>query len=1007
MNKTKFMVVDAESTGKDWTTAVLHGVGIGYSEDEATYYPAWNIPANILADLANPRIAKIGHNIHGYDAKLLKRHGIQVAGELDDTMVIWNLIDDNTPLGLKWLVNKHLEEEDLDKKRALDRYVSLHKAGHIGGLCAQDLADPTRPHTKIIGEYCVEDCINTMRLFWLGIKRLQIMNAAVLKMGFKKGPLDYYKEEARPLERVLMEIEYKGIRVNLAVLEKIKAEALTRMSAIEGILNKVFVNRIPKVEQELYEKEVSKVTTEKAKSARKPGVGKCKFSWANGNHFGSLLYKFCELPPGLIQRTDKGAFQTDKTAIEIVRDGLRNTDKARLIKYLNLYSEYKKHIKIASTYTGDSSKGIMSKIRMIEGIPRIFPQFRQTTGTGRLACIAEGQQVQVPGGTKAIQDIKPGEYVYSYSADKTLTLRKVTAVIDNGIQECVRVKWQSSGDGRVGELICTPDHKIQSKYRGWVRADSLKHYDKVLHVRRETLTSGRVRLYSTNRGQELEESVIKREYFGASSSMHIHHIDENKSNNSLHNLAVVTNEGHQVLHSQARAWQTRDEKIRTPKTRFGLLKALARTKGRATFVRGDFQSFKNLCDAKNISIREVKRRYSANQTYLSRGAVLRSMELGDIHRASRFLGVGLMKLKQLCWKYEITYNHSILSVKSAGLRRVYDLSVEETENFIASEICVHNCSNPNTQNIKNDSEIKRLFIPDNTNEVFDESDYSQIELCTGAHVSKDSGLVDAYCKQEDVHIRTATRLFKTAIDSQRAKKKGTEDYVMRQAGKRTNFLTIFDGKAHRLQSSLKADTGRDFTIEECREFISAWFEIYPEFRAYLDSELEFFKTHKFCIAETGRVRRLPDIKFGKGIAWVPDKQQRGKRVPRYKGPTELRLELVASVKQKNPRLPTTKITEDLIGWEAHRRYSHAIKAGYNMPIQGLAASITKRSMVRLHNMGFNIVNQVHDSLIVSRDINDVAAKTKVIAVMENTYKIDVPVIVETQTLRSFHPKDEV
>lgn len=702
MSKYGFLTVDAESTGKDWTTAVLHGIGIGYSEDEAEYYPVGSIPDSVLMDLADPKISKIGHNIHGYDAKLLKRHGIEVKGELDDTMVIWNLVDDTTPLGLKYLADKHLGEESLENKQFLDRYISKAGAGHIGGLCAQDLADPTRPHTEVIAKYCVEDVLNTTKLFWMGIEKLKALNSHVLKMGFKKGPLDYYKEEARPLERVLMEIEFRGIRVDLTILEEIRANALARMAEIEGILNKVFVNRIPKVEQELYEKEVSKVTTAKAKASRKVGHGKCKFSWANGNHFGSLLYKFCDLDADLVQRTDKGAFQTDKTAIEVVRAGLADTRQARLINYLDLYSEYKKHIKIASTYTGTNSKGIMSKIRMINGVPRIFPQFRQTTGTGRLAC-----------------------------------------------------------------------------------------------------------------------------------------------------------------------------------------------------------------------------------------------------------------------------------------------------------------SNPNMQNIKNDSEIKRLFIPDTDDEVFDEMDYSQVELCTGAHISKDPGLVDAYIRKEDVHIRTAARLFEKAIDGTLAKKKGTEEYMMRQAGKRTNFLTIFDGKWRRLQACLKADTGRDFTEEQCREFIEVWFEIYPGVKAHLESELEFFKQFKFCIAETGRIRRLPDIIFGEKLVWVPDKENRGKRVPRYKGPMELKQELVASIRRKNPKLPTTRITEDMLGWEANRRFSHATKAGYNMPIQGVAASIAKRSMVRAHNAGKKIVNQVHDSLITSRPVWDLEARKSMEHIMQTTYTIDVPIIVDTQTLRSFHPKDEV
>ena len=50
---------------------------------------------------------------------------------------------------------------------------------------------------------------------------------------------------------------------------------------------------------------------------------------------------------------------------------------------------------------------------------------------------------------------------------------------------------------------------------------------------------------------------------------------------------------------------------------------------------------------------------------------------------------------------------------------MYDLEVEKYHNFIANEICVHNCSNPNMQQIPNNGDkynIRSVFIADNENE---------------------------------------------------------------------------------------------------------------------------------------------------------------------------------------------------------------------------------------------------------------------------------------------------
>jgi DNA polymerase I len=685
----RFMTIDVETTGVDWTTCQLHGVSVGYSDteyvDNVGYYMFDNIPNQVIQDLADSKIAKIGHNLR-FDAKILRKAGFEINGQFDDTMVVFNLINDTTPLGLKFLAEKYLGEDSLFSKRELDKYIKFHNAGHIGGLCALDLADPKRPHSSIIAKYCIEDNINTTKLLFLGIKRLKEIDVVLKgpKFNFKKSPLDYYLEEARPLERVLFDMEYRGLRVDLSVFERLKDAALTRMSEIEVLLCTHLDKQIKLVELYIQDIERKKVSTDIAKAKRVAGQGKCKFSWGNNNHVGVLIYQYCGLPLDLMSKTKKGKYQTDKLTLEALK--LELQPQHPLLECLPLFAEYKLHSKIANTYTGDNEKGVMSKIRFINGIPRIFPSYRQTTGTGRLAC-----------------------------------------------------------------------------------------------------------------------------------------------------------------------------------------------------------------------------------------------------------------------------------------------------------------KNPNMQNLKRDSEIKKAFIPDE-GDIFDDADYSQIELRTGAHLSKDTGLVDAYVNGEDVHLRTASRLFKKTITK--------ADDLERQAGKRTNFLTIFDGKEYRLMTSLKQDTGKDFTLDECKEFIRVWFETYPDVRRYLNQQLLFFKKHGFCISETGRVRRLPDIAFG-NLKWT----KKDHWVPVFKGTLEQKNKLIHILCVKHKR-PAYDISEDMIGWEASKKYKHAIKAGYNQPIQGLAASMTKRSMIELHNKGMRLVNQVHDSIVVARNIQDINGKQDLIHTMENVYKLLVPVKVDVKTLKSFHPNDK-
>lgn len=222
--------------------------------------------------------------------------------------------------------------------------------------------------------------------------------------------------------------------------------------------------------------------------------------------------------------------------------------------------------------------------------------------TGRFSCLPAGTMINLVGEQKPIEDVKVGDLVYCYDDDRNLRIRRVTRTWDIGERPCLDIKWQSSGNGRIGHLICTENHQIKTKSKGWVCAKDLKRYDKLYHLTSKIQKNGRVRLYGTNNFEELEEQFIKREYFNASSDMHIHHIDENKANNKME------------------------------------------------------------CDP------------------------------------------------------------AVQSVTPCGVKHVYDLQVEDFHNFIANEICVHNSSDPNLQNIPaHNKEVRRMFTASN-NKVLETSE---------------------------------------------------------------------------------------------------------------------------------------------------------------------------------------------------------------------------------------------------------------------------------------------
>ena len=81
----------------------------------------------------------------------------------------------------------------------------------------------------------------------------------------------------------------------------------------------------------------------------------------------------------------------------------------------------------------------------------------------------------------------------------------------------------------------------------------------------------------------------------------------------------------------------------------------------------------------------------------------------------------------------------------------------------------------------------------------------------------------------------------------------------------------------------------------------------------------------------------------------------------------------------------------------------------NTPIQGTAADILKKAMVELYNelkkekLESKILLQVHDELILNVKNNEVDKVKKIVKdIMENTYKLNVPLKVEIETGKDWY-----
>lgn len=266
-------------------------------------------------------------------------------------------------------------------------------------------------------------------------------------------------------------------------------------------------------------------------------------------------------------------------------------------------------------------------------------------------------------------------------------------------------------------------------------------------------------------------------------------------------------------------------------------------------------------------------------------------------------------------------------------------------------------ANPNMQNIP--SYAKDFFIPDNENSVFIHFDYSQVELRVAAHLSRDPIMCDAFNSKKDLHKILAQEIFKKSEISKEE----------RQVGKTCNFLLIYDGSPQRLQQEIKNLTGIEYSIEECSEFRDRFFARFAQYGRYLKFQKEFLIKNKAVISYFGRVRRLPDIRYINSLDY-----------------------------RKRCVINHPELNYD----ETRKSVNHALKQGYNHPIQSFAASIMKRAMIELYDAGYDIRNQVHDSITIHyKREGSSEAMSKIQNILENVIKLSVPLVCEGKILNSF------
>lgn len=156
---------------------------------------------------------------------------------------------------------------------------------------------------------------------------------------------------------------------------------------------------------------------------------------------------------------------------------------------------------------------------------------------------------------------------------------------------------------------------------------------------------------------------------------------------------------------------------------------------------------------------------------------------------------------------------------------------------------------PNLQNIpirtERGGEIRKAFIPSDSNYQILSADYSQIELRLLAHYANDEAMIEAFKNDEDIHARTAVEVFGVAPD------KITPE--QRRVAKIANFSIVYGGSAY----GLAQQTGMD--PKDAKAFMETYFSRYTGVKEFQEKSIAQAREDGFVTTLLGRRRYIPEI----------------------------------------------------------------------------------------------------------------------------------------------------
>ncbi|MES2376546.1 MAG: DNA polymerase I [Bacteroidota bacterium] len=275
LKQQKSFCFDTETTGTDANNCELVGLSFAVKAFEGWYVP---VPVDqkevqLIVDefkevMEDPAIGKIGQNLK-FDILMMKWYGVQLCGDLFDTMMAHYIIDPDTRHGMDVLSENYLGYKPVSITELIGP-----KGKNQGSMRDVEI--------EKIKEYAAEDADITLQL-------KEVFEPKIISVGAN----DLLHKIENPLIYVLADIEHEGVKIDHDTLKEFSKELETDIAVLE------------------------KTVYEKA------GV---RFNIASPKQLGEVLFEKLMLDPKA-KKTKTGQYQTGEDVLlglanksDIVRD---------------------------------------------------------------------------------------------------------------------------------------------------------------------------------------------------------------------------------------------------------------------------------------------------------------------------------------------------------------------------------------------------------------------------------------------------------------------------------------------------------------------------------------------------------------------------------------------------------------------------------------------------------------------------------------------------------------